>query len=97
MAWTVFETKKAAKQKSKLPEDIQALLVALEKEIEVSGPVRGNWPNYSKLGRDLHHCHLKNGRPTYVACWEEEKDKQKEKNIKLVEVYYVGTREKAPY
>jgi mRNA-degrading endonuclease RelE of RelBE toxin-antitoxin system len=92
MKWSVSESRKALKQKDKLPEEIQTLLVLLEKEIEVLGPVRGNWPNYSKLGKDLHHCHLRNGRPTYVACWE-----VTNKEIKLVEVYYVGTREKAPY
>jgi hypothetical protein len=92
MKWSVSESRKALKQKDKLPEEIQTLLVLLEKEIEVLGPVRGNWPNYSKLGKDLHHCHLRNGRPTYVACWE-----VTSKEIKLVEVYYVGTREKAPY
>ena len=92
MSWTVLESRKATKQRERLPETIESLLIALEKEIEVSGPVRGNWPNYSKLGQNLHHCHLKNGRPTYVACWE-----VKDKNIRLVEIYYVGTREKAPY
>jgi mRNA-degrading endonuclease RelE of RelBE toxin-antitoxin system len=92
MKWSVSESRKALKQKDKLPEEIQTLLVLLENELEVLGPVRGNWPNYSKLGKDLHHCHLRNGRPTYVACWE-----VTNKEIKLVEVYYVGTREKAPY
>jgi hypothetical protein len=61
MVWTVLEAKKPAKQKNKLPEKVQALMVTLEKEIEVSGPFPGNWPNYSKLGKDLHHCHMKNG------------------------------------
>jgi hypothetical protein len=32
------------------------------------------------------------GRPTYVAVWEAQ-----DKKIKLVEVLYVGTHEKAPY
>jgi hypothetical protein len=36
-------------------------------------------------------CHLKKGRPTYVACWTVDK-----KN-KVIEVYYAGTHEKAPY
>ena len=92
MAWTVSLTKKAEKQKQKLPEPVQLKLIALIKEIEVSGPVRGNWPNYSKLGGLKHHCHIKDGRPSYVACWE-----VTGAEVKLVEVYYVGTREKAPY
>ncbi len=62
------------------------------REIELAGPVRGDWPNYSKLGRDRHHCHLKKGKPTYVAVWE-----VKNRKICLIEVIYAGTHEKAPY
>jgi hypothetical protein len=62
------------------------------REIEVAGPVRGNWTNYGKLGSGLHHCHLKKGRPTYVAVWEET-----ESSARIVEVVYAGTHEKAPY
>jgi hypothetical protein len=61
-------------------------------DMELNGPVRGEWPNYSKLGISRHHCHIKKGRPTYVAVWEEAKNE-----IRLVEVTYVGTYEKAPY
>lgn len=61
-------------------------------DIEVDGPVRGDWPNYGKLASGRHHCHLKKGNPTYVAVWE-----VRDKKIKLVEVTYVGTHEKAPY
>ena len=56
------------------------------------GPIRGNWKNYSKLGENRHHCHIKTGRPTYVAVWEETTEA-----VKLVEAVYVGTHEKAPY
>jgi mRNA-degrading endonuclease RelE of RelBE toxin-antitoxin system len=35
---------------------------------------------------------LMKGKPTYVAVWEEQN-----KEIKLVEVIYAGTHEKAPY
>ena len=62
------------------------------KEIEIVGPVRGNWPNYSKLGGMRHHCHIKDGRPSFVVCWEVVGTE-----VRLIEVYYVGTREKAPY
>jgi hypothetical protein len=41
---------------------------------------------------DKRHCHLIKGRPTYVACWE-----VKDPKNKILEVYYVGTHEKAPY
>lgn len=66
-------------------------LAFLISEIETQGPVRGNWPNYSKIGRHIHHCHLKKGKPTYVATWTEYKDEIR------VEVTYVGSHEKAPY
>ena len=60
-------------------------------ELETVGPVRGNWANYSKLSKDVHHCHLHKGRPTFVAVWKVFKPK------KVIEVLYVGTHEKAHY
>ena len=92
MAWTVLVSRKAKKQAERLPQNIRAALVALMAEIEIVGPVRGNWPNYGKLGPRRHHCHLKKGRPTYVAVWEES-----DQATRLVEVTYAGTHEKAPY
>lgn len=90
--WTVVFTSKAEKQFHKLQESIQLRLRALMLEIEVAGTVRGNWKNYGKLSETKHHCHIKPGHPTYVACWE-----VMDKHKKIVEVYYVGTHEKAPY
>lgn len=92
MSWKVVFTGKARKQKEKLPLRVRELLLQLAREIETGGPVRGDWPNYSKLSVDLHHCHLKKGNPTYVAVWREERNE-----IRLVEVIYAGTHEKAPY
>lgn len=89
MTWQVGLNGKAAKQAKKLPKNVADLLKTLRAEIMVSGPIRGNWPNYSKLGPHEHHCHL---TYKYVACWRE-----KDKKIHIVEVYYVGSREKAPY
>jgi len=89
--WEVQLSNKTKKNLKKLPKEIVDLLSLLRRELKESGPIRGNWKNYSKLGPNLHHCHLKKGRPTYVACWKEDKDKI------LIEVYYVGTHEKAPY
>lgn len=91
MVWTVRVKKRAEKQAKRLPKSIQESLFSLMLEIEKAGPVRGNWPNYSKLSRHRHHCHLKKGSPTYVAIWEES-----DKEINLVEVTYAGTHEKAP-
>ena len=92
MSWTVVFTNKSRKQKEKLPRKVQEILFLLVREIEARGPVRGDWPNYSKLSEDRHHCHLKKGNPTYVAVWREERN-----SIRLVEVIYAGTHEKAPY
>ena len=92
MQWSVKLSKKAAKQLKKLPENVKFSLIALIRDIQVQGPVRGNWPNYSRLGGDRHHCHLKKGKTTYVAIWQ-----IIDKEIHLVEVGYVGTHEKAPY
>ncbi len=89
MTWKAGLSTKAKKQARKLPKKIQDLLTALVLEIEASGPIRGNWPNYSKLEEGEHLCHL---TYSYVACW-----KVKNKTVQLVEVYYVGSREKAPY
>jgi len=92
MSWNVLLTNKAAKQYRKLPRAIRDNIDALIMEIRISGPVRGNWPNYSKLSESGHHCHVKKGQPTYVVVWREDKGQ-----VRLVEVIYVGTHEKAPY
>jgi hypothetical protein len=92
MDWTVVFSSKARKQIRKLPGSVQDSLATLVADIQATGPVRGDWPNYSKLSGTEHHCHIKKGRPTYVAVWEE-----KDRQIRLVEVTYAGTHEKAPY
>ncbi|GKG92033.1 hypothetical protein CE91St38_00410 [Desulfovibrionaceae bacterium] len=92
MGWTVNIHNKTRKGVEKLPEKVKRILVLLIAEMEAQGPVRGNWPNYSKLGVRRHHCHLKKGRPTYVAVWEESPE-----GIQLIEVTYAGTHERAPY
>ena len=92
MAWTVKLSRNAEKQKAKLSKPLRQILYALIGDIEAGGPIRGDWPNYGKLTGGKHHCHLKKGNPTYVAVWEVQ-----DKKIKLIEVQYVGTHEKAPY
>lgn len=92
MAWTVQWKRKLDKQIQKLPLPVQLQFRELVREIQLVGPVRGNWKNYSKLGPGQHHCHIKSGRPIYVVCWE-----VVDKKIEIVEVTYVGTHEKAPY
>ena len=92
MKWTVTEKAGLHKRVRKLPESVQNLLIALKKDMEANGPIRGDWPNFSALSGDRYHCHLKKGHPTYVAIWE-----VMYKEIRLIEVTYAGTHEKAPY
>ncbi|WP_277058412.1 cytotoxic translational repressor of toxin-antitoxin stability system [Trichlorobacter lovleyi] len=92
MTWIVKLARTADKQKNKLSKPVRQSLFALIGDIEKGGPVRGDWPNYGKLTGNRHHCHIKKGQPTYVVVWEVQ-----DKTIKLVEVTYVGTHEKAPY
>lgn len=98
MSWTIEISRKAAKQLEDLSEEVQLVTQVLIQDLSDKGPNPGpGWKNYGKLkgtkkGVDLRHCHLMKGKPTYVACWE-----VTDKKMKLMEVYYVGTHEKAPY
>ncbi len=92
MSWTVVFTGRLKKQADKLPRRVREVLFQLARDIESSGPVRGDWPNYSRLDEYRHHCHLKKGKPTYVAVWRKVKGSER-----LVEVIYAGSHEKAPY
>ena len=86
--FTVVVKKAAAKGAAKMPERERILFGQLAAELEALGPVRSNWPNYSKLGAVTYHCHLSR---KWVACWQHESDTIK------IEVYYAGNRENAPY
>jgi mRNA-degrading endonuclease RelE of RelBE toxin-antitoxin system len=92
MEWTVEIARRTLKQVDHLPTTVRESLADLIRDMELYGPVRGNWPNYSRLSERRHHCHIKKGEPTYVAIWE-----VKDKEIRLIEVIYAGTHEKAPY
>jgi mRNA-degrading endonuclease RelE of RelBE toxin-antitoxin system len=92
MAWRVRISKRLQRKIEKLPVAVQEKLVFLVREIIFLGPIRGNWPNYSSLGGNRHHCHIKKGPPAYVGVWE-----VVDQEVRIVEVIYVGTHEKAPY
>jgi len=97
MKWNVLFTKKSKKQLDKLPKKVQILTRFLVADLELKGPLISSWPNFGKLkgtkkGVMKYHCHLIKGNPTYVSCWE-----VISKSNKRIEVYYVGTHEKAPY
>lgn len=72
----------------KLPRHVQKLFYLLITDLQMDGPIQKTWRNFSSLGGDRYHCHL-NYR--FVACWT------CRKNEIVIEVYYVGSREKAPY
>jgi mRNA-degrading endonuclease RelE of RelBE toxin-antitoxin system len=97
MKWTVNFTRQAEKQTRKLNNRVITVLKFLVEELKSEGSrISKGWPNLSKLkgtgNRDLWHCHLIKGKPTYVCCWE-----VLDKANKVIEVYYVGSHEKAPY
>ncbi|AGH96498.1 hypothetical protein [Pseudobdellovibrio exovorus] len=89
MTWVVYLPKRLVKEISKLPQEIQHHLESLIDDLEVAGPTRGDWPNYSKLSNGHHHCHLSY---SHVAVWF-----VTDKKIKLIEVTYVGSRKDTPY
>ncbi len=88
MEYEVTLKTKVARGLRKLPSDVQKLLFLLVADLEADGPIQKSWRNFSLLEQDRYHCHL-NYR--YVACWT------CRKNEIVIEVYYVGSREKAPY
>ena len=70
MHWQVSFKKKAQKQLDDLPKPIFESVIALTLEMERLGPLRYNWKNFGKLKgtENRYHCHVKDGKPTYVVC-----------------------------
>lgn len=97
--WSVNFSRDGAKHYNKLKRSGQKkpsivdVIDALVLDLKAHGPILFEWPNYGKIQDDnYHHCHLKKGRPTYVACWRVINEQFKE-----IEVFYVGTHESTPY
>lgn len=88
MQYEVKIKKKALRDLKKLPVYVQKLFFLLIEDLKADGPIQRTWQNFSSLSNDAYHCHL-NYR--YVACWTYRQGKIE------IEVYYVGSREKAPY
>jgi hypothetical protein len=87
--YVVNVKKQVLKRFERLPIKVQERFYALVRLLEADGPSAGHvFQNYSKLNDTEYHCHLNR---SYVACWRHEK-----KTI-TIEVYYAGSREKAPY
>ncbi len=92
MKWEVTIPGKVAKQALRLPEEVRETFEILISSLSESGPAHPEWPHYGKIKGALgcHHCHLRGGRPTFVAVWRECGEGKRE-------VTYVGTHESADY
>ena len=89
MTYQVIVSKKVFRRISKLPNAVKRRFDVFYEILKHEGPTGPHaWMNYSKLSDNEYHCHLNR---SYVACWRHEK-----KTI-AIEVYYVGSREDAPY
>ncbi len=88
MDYQVITKKKILKGLPKLPIWIQKKMALLALDLRDNGPVQPKWQNYSRIGDTKYHCHL---GTSWVACWKHQKQSF------IIEVYYVGSREKAPY
>ena len=88
MRYEVRIKRKIARGLMKLPADIQKLFYLLVADLQAGGPIQKSWRNFSRLEGNRYRCHLSY---RYVACWTYRK------NEIVIEVYYVGSREKAPY
>ena len=92
--WTVSLSRSSGKQYEKLkrngskkPSVIDAIDL-LVMDLQRRGPHVTGWPNHGPLDEGVFHCHLRKGRPTFVACWRVVSKMKKE-----IEVIYVGTDE----
>ena len=88
MKYRVKIKRRVARGLKKLPQNVQKLLFLLIEDLKSDGPIQKSWNNFSPIGKDQYHCHL---TYRYVACWACHKGEIE------IEVYYVGSREKAPY
>lgn len=86
--FTVVWKKKIEKSIKKMPYKEQQKFAQLICDLRDKGPRQPKWPNYSKLNKNEYHCHLSYG---WVACWKHENESI------IIEVYYTGSRENAPY
>ena len=86
--YRVFARRKVIRRVQRMPVLIQKASANLVGDLKIKGPVRTEWPNFSRLSDTEYHCHL-----TYhwVACWRTQADEME------IEVYYAGSREDAPY
>ena len=88
MKYVVRMTKKATKGVEKLPLRAVDALARLICDLRDFGPIQPKYSHFSKIGNGCFHCHL---GIHWVVCWKTDGTGGS------VEVYYVGSRESAPY
>jgi mRNA-degrading endonuclease RelE of RelBE toxin-antitoxin system len=90
MRYQVYLGPKIVKNLRKIPQYVQSTFTDLVRDLEEHGPMLPQWRNFSKLRNreNEYHCHLSY---KWVACWRHTKE------TIVIEVYYVGSREEAPY
>ena len=86
--WRVFFRRKVEKNVAKMPRREQVLFANLVEDLQLKGPIRKEWRNFSRLSENECHCHLSYA---WVVCW------RVQKQVLEIEVYYAGSRENAPY
>lgn len=100
MVWIVkFQPAKIERQAAKLSLKARKRLRDLIGDLALLGPERKGWSHYSQLkgqkgqakSERRYHCHLTDGKDCIVACW------RVQNHTIIIEVYYVGSHQKAPY
>ena len=86
--YEVYISKRVLKYIRHMPIPVQRKMVNLIDDLRDKGPIRPEWPNFSKLVSDHYHCHL---IYKWVVWWIYRRQGNR------IEVYYAGSRENAPY
>ncbi len=86
--YNVVIRKSAVKTIRKMPPHIRRVVPLLMEDLREYRSPWQQWPHYSRIGKDRFHCHL---AFQWVACWT------CSEATMTIEVYYAGSREKAPY
>ena len=84
--YEVYISKRVLKNIWHMPIPVQRKMVNLIDDLRDKGPIRPEWPNFSKLVSDYYHLTYK-----WVVCWTYRQQGNR------IEVYYAGSRENAPY
>jgi len=92
-SWVVNLSNRVLKCEGRLSEKMQGTFRKLVTQLTDYGMPK-DFSHYGALpqkGPDVYHCHLNNGRPTYVVIWTTNK------TSKCIDILFLGTHEKARY